>query len=302
MYTVTVEAARRFIRHRAVTSTIRPFTIQEIGLESPTDLADLAEWVRQAPYDPYDPALAAENLVKRTSPALYDSHEAAWLDHWQHLHDDKSGADSGATFWLERAADSRLQMTIAALKPYRRRGSYQYIVTAATEPFQWHIAELGASAFSQSVGDSRARARRFPSFPRELVEHPSVLHLVAMACQLITQAPAVTAERFKVAAHLMLTYADVVGKEPAPEGRHQDGADYILSALVLERSNVLGGISKVMYNRDGSLALELQLKPGEGLLQSDLQHDLWHSVSTIYREDPLTEGFRSIFGLDICYA
>ena len=97
----------------------------------------------------------------------------------------------------------------------------------------------------------------------------------------------------------MLTYATDRGGAPAPEGMHQDGVSFIVSAMVLERANVEGGISSIYYNDSGDLALEVKLSEGEGILQSDLEHGYWHSVSPVFPVVSTKPAYRSIIGLDI---
>jgi hypothetical protein len=86
-----------------------------------------------------------------------------------------------------------------------------------------------------------------------------------------------------------------------PEGIHQDGAQYIISALVVEREGVTGGES-IVYGPDKRtpyLASVLQL--GEGIFQADTGSPLWHYVTPI-SFDPSSghaEGKRSIFGFDV---
>ena len=71
-------------------------------------------------------------------------------------------------------------------------------------------------------------------------------------------------------------------------------------AIVIERTNVEGALSKVYYTmEDKKLALEHTLMPGEGMFQADLYHDYWHSVSAIHKIDASKNGCRSILGLDI---
>lgn len=105
--------------------------------------------------------------------------------------------------------------------------------------------------------------------------------------------------------HQMYIFADVLGTATnAPEGRHQDGAEYIVSALVMERVGVLGGES-IVYLRDAAEqdveCLRHTLQIGEGLFQADKNTPLWHDVTPI-REDPNVPpayGSRGIFGFDI---
>ena len=83
----------------------------------------------------------------------------------------------------------------------------------------------------------------------------------------------------------------------SPEGIHQDGYDYIVSALVVERKNISGGISEIFANDKKSKILSTTLQPGFGLLQPDLNTDLWHHVTKIQPTSDI--GFRSSIGFDI---
>jgi len=87
----------------------------------------------------------------------------------------------------------------------------------------------------------------------------------------------------------------------APEGIHQDGADYIVSALVIERRNVQGGTS-IIYGPDKqTIYLTVTLQPGQGIFQADQGSDLWHDVTPIVLELNSSggEGVRNILGFDI---
>ena len=81
----------------------------------------------------------------------------------------------------------------------------------------------------------------------------------------------------------------------APEGIHQDGADYIVSAFIINRSNIVGGNSTI-YNNKQNLLLSHTLKNEQGIFQND--KDLYHNVSPIQSKSDYL-GFRDIIGLDI---
>ncbi len=93
----------------------------------------------------------------------------------------------------------------------------------------------------------------------------------------------------------------------APEGIHQDGADYIVSALVLEREDVVGGESVVLAPDKKSEYLRVALAPGQGIFHADAHRGLrpdqqpWHGITPIRLHDTNGdgEGFRNIFGFDI---
>jgi hypothetical protein len=84
----------------------------------------------------------------------------------------------------------------------------------------------------------------------------------------------------------------------SPEGIHQDGADYIVSALVMERAGVTGGESRVYDSDKKTVLLRHTLLPGEGLFQVDAGSPLWHDVTPVVAQGD-GMGVRSLFGLDI---
>lgn len=81
----------------------------------------------------------------------------------------------------------------------------------------------------------------------------------------------------------------------SPEGIHRDGADYVVSAFVLNRLNVEGGES-VVYDSDKNPVYKTTLKDGLGIFQED--RELWHYVSSVSSVGNRM-GFRDIIGLDI---
>ncbi|MCH9648328.1 MAG: 2OG-Fe dioxygenase family protein [Deltaproteobacteria bacterium] len=265
-----------------------------------------AEAARGAPYDPYDPALNAEVLVRSELPELYRESETAWLKKWALLHEvemTEQKTPAAVEFWLERLSLAGAEIAkLSALKSYRRRSCRRYLVERAARPYSWKVLDVGTPVFAQKVDDIRARVRQFAMPPKSLLDDADLLRLMGVVCEFVSAAPGPKPHRYQLTFHLMLTEAEARGSKPAPEGVHQDGANYIVSALVLERENVIGGESHVLLNRDGPAAIEsIQLAEGQGLLQSDIDHDLWHGVTKISRLDPEIPGHRSILGLDIDY-
>jgi hypothetical protein len=81
----------------------------------------------------------------------------------------------------------------------------------------------------------------------------------------------------------------------SPEGIHRDGADYIVSALVINRINIRGGDS-IIYNKDKNEIYRTTLREDEGIFQEDREQ--WHHVSGIVPTNNYL-GFRDILGVDI---
>jgi hypothetical protein len=85
----------------------------------------------------------------------------------------------------------------------------------------------------------------------------------------------------------------------APEGVHQDGSDYIVSALVVDRQNALNGMS-VIYGYDKITPLfQKTLMRGDGIFQPDKGSDLWHTVTPIFPDNTQKPAYRSSIGFDI---
>jgi len=72
-----------------------------------------------------------------------------------------------------------------------------------------------------------------------------------------------------------------------------------LSALVIERSGVTGGVSRVRDGRDSAPMLEIELGAGEGIFQADADTQLWHEISPISLEPGATTGHRMTLGIDL---
>jgi hypothetical protein len=299
---VSVEPALRFAYRGAVSSPIRVFHLSDFDIDSEQFLGRLSPTFHNLPLDPYDPALAAEKFVKTHDPNLYVEHEAAWLRYWANLAElQYTNPLAGPQFWTQHIGNADLATRIESIRPHRRRSSFQYLAAPLESARdKWLLREVGTPSFAQAVSDVRARPRRFASAKPEVYRDVDVLALIAIACQVVRQTASVLPAGMRVTLHQMLTYADQPsGREPAPEGTHQDGSPFILSALVVERTNVAGGLSRVYYNKNRGLALEYELPPGYGLLQSDTHHQYWHEVTTIYPVNPNQPAYRSILGLDI---
>lgn len=84
----------------------------------------------------------------------------------------------------------------------------------------------------------------------------------------------------------------------APEGIHQDGMDYIVSALVIDLDNADGGKSLIYGADKKTLLFETKLRPGQGILQPDKGTDLWHTVEPIVPKNKEKPAYRSTLGFD----
>jgi hypothetical protein len=157
--------------------------------------------------------------------------------------------------------------------------------------------------FKQSVAtdDYRSQNRVFQETPDEVAELHELRQLITGLSELVRGLEP-ELHGLRLVFHQMRTTVqrDVV-RAVVPEGLHQDGAAYVVTALVTERVGVLGGESIVCGPKREPVYLRTVLQPGEGLFHADSDSPLWHDVSPI-RVDPATvvaTGWRSIIGFDI---
>ena len=146
--------------------------------------------------------------------------------------------------------------------------------------------------------DYRMNTRVFDKLPNHYICDDFKTLIKKIACEIQRIHPKrilemdVTVHHTKIQTNSNLGYAS-----NSPEGIHQDGMDYIVSALVINRKNVMGG-SSIIYGSDKKTKLfNVELQPGQGILQPDLNTDLWHTVTPIRSIDN-TKGIRSTLGFD----
>jgi hypothetical protein len=187
--------------------------------------------------------------------------------------------------------------TVDAMLPFRRRAMRKFRLERIANG-EWS-AECSADAtFVQPVSDYRKQTRVFSLIESEIANHAGVLMMMSCAAETAHASdPAVKA--FDAVLHQVAVVARPgMSGFPAPEGVHQDGAPFIVSALVVERHGVTGGVSKIYNGRGTNPVVEIQLKAGEGIFQADAGTDLWHEITPIELEREGV-GHRMTFGIDL---
>lgn len=193
------------------------------------------------------------------------------------------------------------------IKPTRRRAMQAFKVhNVDSEPI---IIPATKQNFKQSAAlslkegtDWRKLERIFQEPPKSMLSGELILIIKCLLKRLLPYHPdQVTIDLF-VHFTQIVTYPDQAATN-SPEGIHQDGMDYIVSALVIERENVSGGES-LIYNTSDSQKdfLEINLKKGWGILQPDKGSDLWHMVEPIEPIDKTKPAYRSSIGIDFSFA
>lgn len=187
------------------------------------------------------------------------------------------------------------------IAPYRCRSIARFRVKKSDNN-SYDIAREEVKTFSQDTGrgDYRSKNRVFSETPTELTNHPlfqKLLHqVIGILAEFEPNFEIVSIDFHQIS---IITKIHNVG-ESSPEGIHQDGVDYNVSALVIERGGVVGGES-IIYGPDKKTEyLKIILQPGEGIFQADKKSDLWHYATPIFLDPAsnLKEGKRNIFGFD----
>jgi hypothetical protein len=274
---------------------LRLFDLNTFGIDAERFLRDLLPSFDALPWDAYDVRLAQVNLLQRCHSDQADRLRAFLPGYY-----------AGQTS-LAEVGDliDRLPMearaAFEALRPYRQRSAASFTVSHPESGLPW-IERVPTKAFAQGgPTDFRSMARVFAETPIEVTAHPEFQRLLAGVVELAGQVAA-PRRACRVVFHQVRTIARAgASSAVVPEGIHQDGADLIVSALVLERHGLIGGES-IVYGPDKKTPyLRTLLQPGQGLFHADSGSDLWHGVSPIAVDPEASAaiGKRSIVGFDI---
>jgi hypothetical protein len=190
------------------------------------------------------------------------------------------------------------------IQPFRRRAFGKLIATRA--PSGWQFARALSPPFVQKHGkvqytniDYRTLVRTFAEIDnRYITTRLFTQVLQGIAGQVHSYHPRIKKLEMLVHHVSVVTSAERI-RGNSPEGIHQDGFDYIVSALVLERQQVAGGESQVFAGDKLTRLCTVTLQPGQGILQPDKQSALWHQVTPVHPLLPARSGIRSSIGLDI---
>ncbi len=271
-----------------------------LGIDMTTFIDFFKDSFIQMPFDYYDVKRKQwELLSEEIRSKHFEAFKMYYLDNEASL----------SKFADELKLNKKTRTALQEIQPWRRRSVCSFNLEIGEEI---KIQRFYPDGFEQALNekDVRSLPRIFQETKSELVENElfsSLLKKIAQYAQEIT--PHVVIENIQITAHFMSVKARTgVPGNNSPEGTHEDGADFIVSALVINRANILGGKSQVFEKmEDGELIniFERELQAGEFLFQADTGeekhygNDLWHYVTPFYVEAPVKEAWRDIIGLDI---
>lgn len=288
---------------RSIKSPIRIANLSQLGIDQKAFLKKFAPCFEELAWDDYDPRRLRVEFLKKTFPkqkaAIHQFFKAYY-----------TGQKDWTTFkkWTSQLSPTQLK-EIKVIQPWRRRSVAKFNIQQTKKGFS--IQRHPVPQFAQAVDDTDVRSwpRVFQEAPASHVEN-SLFHQFLIQIFRQVQAVESTIEKASITAHFMSVKAtsDTPGNN-SPEGAHEDGAAYIVSALVINRFNVSGGETQILEKRRGGkkdIILRHILQPGEFAFQADtgeekiFGNDLWHHVTPFYKTDKKKgDGWRDIIGLDI---
>lgn len=145
--------------------------------------------------------------------------------------------------------------------------------------------------------DYRHYARKFKELPNELFDDNlvEIIKFVFLEIKKFLD----FSEAHLIIHHTLIECINGESATNSPEGSHQDGMDYIVSAFVVESQNICGAKS-ILYLEDKKTKIfQTTLKEGQGILQADKDSFLWHKVTDIQPIHSDLPAFRSSIGFDI---
>ncbi|MFD2562765.1 2OG-Fe dioxygenase family protein [Aquimarina rubra] len=209
-------------------------------------------------------------------------------------------------YWIQQLDTNQKQEFDQLSTITRQRNISSFLIEIWDD--QYFVERIVQQGFEQDVDDFRVWKRVFKQATREAVENELFFELLKKMAGLVKKIhPEV--RKIQITSHFMRTISkEKVKGENAPEGVHEDGAQYIMSALVINRQNITGAESQI-YEKTASDTNELiykkVLQPGEFIFQADtgeeftFGNDLWHYVTPIEPEDIKNPGIRDIIGFDM---
>tara|TARA_Y100000591_G_scaffold326468_1_gene349226 strand:+ start:121 stop:852 length:732 start_codon:yes stop_codon:yes gene_type:complete len=154
----------------------------------------------------------------------------------------------------------------------------------------------GKQTFIQNVNDDRKNTRKFECIEKNIRNMYFFDEFLKHSIYLTINNSDMIPEKLNLHVHQIRQICyPYIDSHNSPEGIHKDGSDFIISAYVINRSNIVGGESMI-YDNDKKLIHKKLLHSDNGIFQDD--KDLYHYVTPIQSVDNHI-GYRDILGIDI---
>jgi hypothetical protein len=268
---------------------IHLFRIADLGIDGERFLREVRPSFDRLEWDRYDPMKAQLDYLA----ALGEPVAAGARRIEGHVGADRLALHDA----LIDSVTAEHQAAVRAMLPFRRRAMRKYRLERGADG-EWSATSSPDRTFVQPVSDYRKQTRVFSLIEDEVAHHPGILTMLSSAAE-TARSFDTSVNAFDAVLHQVAVVARPgISGLPAPEGLHQDGAPFIVSAIVVERMFVSGGVSMIYDGRGGPAIVATQLEAGEGIFQADAGTDLWHEITPIDL-DREGAGHRMTFGVDL---
>ena len=286
---------------RTITSPIRVGSVSDLKMDTRSFLDFFKPFFEQLQDDVYMVRSKQIAFLKK----IFPDDVTAIENHHKSYFEGRSSIEV-LSYWIQRLDADQKQELHQVSMITRQRNISSFIVEIWDD--EYFVERVVQQGFEQDVDDFRVWKRVFKQASREAVENDLFSKLLTKMAKMVKDIhPEV--RKIQITSHFMRTLSDTKIKgENAPEGIHEDGSQYIMSALVINRQNVLGAESQVYEKRNpgtNDLIFKRELEPGEFLFQADtgeeftFGNDLCHYVTPIEPDDNTQLGIRDIIGFDM---
>ena len=288
---------------RTIKSPIHIGDLNGLRIDQKEFVKHFSKLFKQLSWDDYDPRRLRVEFLKETFPKEAKKINALFKKYFLGEIDLTAFAE-----WIDKL-NKKQRTKFEAIQPWRRRSVSKFKVKHQGSGY--HVERVPVPKFEQAVEskDYRSWPRVFDESPAHHVDNFLFYQFLIKVFKLVKiYQPGVKSASFT--AHFMsVKSTSAKPGDNSPEGAHEDGVAYIVSALVINRKNVKGGETQILEKvspRKKETILKYTLQPGEFAFQADtgeeltFGNDLWHHVTPFSVADKSKgEGWRDIIGFDI---
>jgi hypothetical protein len=266
---------------------LHKFRLEDFGVDT-QDFIEIKHTFENLPDDRYELKLRQVEFLKTRFPQLKDRLSAFLADYY---------ASDDAIAKIQDVVDQLSppdRQKFAKIEPRRKRTIARFEAELRPDG-KIDIKRVPAGTFIQynaPKGSPLSLPRTFSESSAELTEEPGFKRLVLTMCHEIFCHS--KAHSLAIAVHQVTMHATPELPFVLPEGIHQDGTDFIVSAIPIILEDVVIPKSTV-YDLNKVPVFETQLNVGEGLFHNDKRY--WHSVGDLHSKGP--SGWRGTLGFDI---
>ena len=280
---------------RRIDDPIRLFNLAGLGVNHEALLTFLRPTYESLDWDMYDVRRGQADIIRANYPNYTEKTHRKVIDYYL------------GALTLEDLSDILIDLDrdvirqINSVQPYRRRSVAELLVQKDSR-MRWVFERAPLKPVEQAVDstDIRSLPRVYNECDLAITAHSEIISLVRGLAQMVENIQPSTKKLQMTMWHNSVVARKNKYASNAPEGVHQDGADYIVSALIIERTNVAGAESRIFGPDKKTEYLRYALQEGQGIFQADKGSSLWHDVTPMKPKDENQgHGIRSMLGFDI---